>query len=218
MQRFTLIHDGSDQGWQAAYLAFHVAAQLGAPLLVLLADPAADSETLVQRATQIEVGGRAAGVAIGTRLMTDFSVDVVTKNASGSDGLFIPRRLIPDWKSALQYLEAFSHPLWIVSTESEMHKMAILVDDFAANETLVNHTVTLARRLQQSLTGLVRVNELASIPRVDASIAWMSLPVLTPAEITVAIQQLEADLLFVPASGVSLVNELSINCVVYPAV
>ena len=217
MQRFTLLHDGSDQGWQTAYLAFHIATQLGAPLLVLLADPAADSKTLAQRATQIEVGGRAAGVAIGTRLVADFSVGVVTQNASGSDGLFVPRRLIPNGKTARRYLEAYSRPLWIVSKESEMHKMAVLVDDLIVNESLVSYTITLSRRIQQSLTGLVRENDPASIPKSNASIAWVSLPALTPAEITAAIQQLEADLLFVPASGVSLVNELSINCVVYPA-
>jgi hypothetical protein len=218
MQRFTLLHDGSDQGWQTAYLAFHIATQLGAPLMVLLADPAADSKTLAQRATQIEVGGRAAGVAIGTRLVADFSVEVVTPIATGSDGLFVPRRLIPDGKTALRYLEAFSQPLWIVSKESEMHKMAVLVDDLIANETLVSYTITLSRRIQQSLTGLVRENESGSIPKADASITWMSLPTFIHTEITAAVQRLDAGLLFIPASRISLVDNLPINCVVYPAV
>ena len=218
MQRFTLLHDGSKQGWQAAYLAFHVSAQLGAPLLVLLAGPTTDSKTLVQRATQIEVGARAAGVAVGTRFVPNFSVDVATKNASGSDGLFIPSRLIPDWETALRYSEAFSHPLWIVSKESETHKMAVLVDDLSADKTLVNYTITLSNRLQQSLTGLVRDTKSGSFLAANTPIDWIPLTDFTYTEITDAIQQLEADLLFVPASRVSLINELTLNCVVYPVV
>lgn len=218
MQRFTLLHDGSNKGWQTAYLAFHVAAQLGAPLLALLTDPAADTQALFQRATQVEVGGRAAGVTIRTRQVANFSVDVVTQYATDSDGLFIPHRLIPEWKTAQRYLEAISRPLWIVSRESEMHKMAVLVDDLAANETLVNYTVTLSRRLQQSLTGLISKNESDSFPKSSASINWVSLPSITHTEINTVIQQLEADLLFIPASRISLIDELPLNFVVYPVV
>jgi hypothetical protein len=96
MQRFTLLHDGSDQGWQAAYLAFHIAAQLGAPLFALLVGSASDEKILARNASQVEVGGRAAGLVIKTRLVTEFSVDIVEENVADSDGLFVPRRLIPD--------------------------------------------------------------------------------------------------------------------------
>jgi len=66
MQRFTLLHDGSPQAWQAAYLAFHIAAQLGAPLRVLLFDADDDQDMLAKNASQIEVGGHAAGVNVRT--------------------------------------------------------------------------------------------------------------------------------------------------------
>ena len=218
MQRFTLLHDGSKQGWQAAYLALHVAAQLGSPLLVLLTDLAPDPEVLIQRATQVEVGGRAAGVTIKTRQVADFSVDVVLQYATNSDGLFVPQRLIPGWKTALQYLEAFSRPLWVVSRESEMHKMAVLVDDLAADETLVNYTVTLSRRLQQSLTGLILDSESISISKSDAPNDWVSLHSINSVEINTALQQIEADLFFIPASRISLIDDLPLNYVVYPVV
>ena len=218
MQRFTLLHDGSKQGWQVAYLAFHVAAQLGAPLLVLLTDSALAPDALIQRAAQVEVGGRAAGVTIKTHQVADFSVDVVTQYADDSDGLFVPQRLIPDWKTALRYLEAFSRPLWIVSRESEMRKMAVLVDNLDPNETLVNYTVTLSHRLQQSLTGIVLDSEPISVSKSDAPIDWVSLHVIDPVEINTALQQIEADLFFIPASRISLIDELPLNYVVYPVV
>jgi hypothetical protein len=216
IQRFTLVHDGSDQGWQAAYLAFHITAQLGASLLVLMVGSTTDEKILAQKASQVEVGGRAAGVVIETRLVTKFSVDAVRENAADSDGLFVPRRLIPDEETAVRFLDALSCPLWIVSKESELHEMAVLVDDLAANETLITYTTALSRRLQQSLTGFVRRNELNLISGSDESLAWLPLADFSPTEINATLNQLGADLLFLPLARLSLVSELSMNCVVYP--
>jgi len=106
MQRFTLIHNGSQQGWQAAYLAFHIAAQLGAPLLVWLVDSATDKKVLAQRATQVEVGGRAAGVAIETRLVMEFPIRTLVENKSTVDGIFLPHQLIPNGETAARLLES----------------------------------------------------------------------------------------------------------------
>ena len=119
MQKFTLLNDGSVQGWRATYLAFHVAAQLGAPLQALLINSNNDEETLEQRAAHIEIGGRAAGVAIETRLLTDFSVDFLKGQPTVIDGLFVPHRLVPNEVSAALFLEACSCPLWITSQEPE---------------------------------------------------------------------------------------------------
>jgi hypothetical protein len=217
MQRFTLLHDGSDQGWQAAYLAFHIAAQLGAPLFALLVGSASDEKILARNASQVEVGGRAAGLVIKTRLVTEFSVDIVEENVADSDGLFVPRRLIPDEETAARFLEASSCPLWIVSKEAEMHKMAVLVDDLAADKALITFTATLSNRLQQSLTGLVRKDEIALTSDTDESISWLPLEDFSPAEINATLNQLGAGLLFLPLSRLSLVHELSLNCVIYPA-
>jgi hypothetical protein len=217
MQRFTLLHDGSNHGWQAVYLAFHLSARLGAPLLVLLVDSAIDREMIVQRTNQVEVGGRAAGVVIGTRLVTDFSVKVVAENAAGSDGLFAPRQLIQDGKHAARFLEALSCPLWIVSKESEMRNMAVMVNKAAADKGLIDYTATLSHRLQESLIGLARENAVATMRDLYAHLSWHPLHDFSPAKIAATLDELDNDILFLPVSVISLVNELPVNCVVYPA-
>ena len=216
MQRFTLIHDGSDQGWQAAYLAFHVAAQLGAPLQVLLG-ASTNREALVQRAAQVEIGGRAARVAIRTRLVADFSLDVLIEHTSAIDGLFISRRLIPDGETAARFLEALSCPLWIVSRGPEIHKMAVLIRDLIADEKLIHYTTTLSHRLQQSLIGLVQDEELAPIFQKDMDFNWKRLSNFSSREVTSTIGQLDVDLFFFSVSNALLIDDLTSNCVVFPA-
>ena len=216
MQRFTLIHDGSDQGWQAAYLAFHVAAQLGAPLLVLLVDSTTDKKILAQRATQVEVGGRAAGVVIGTRIVVDFSVNLVMENVAASDGLFVPRRLVPDGRTALRFLEALSCPIWVVSREAKTHKLAVLVNDLVTNAKLFSFTQALSNRLQHSLTGLISEAKLSSVSRDEAISTWIPLPDNSAREITTALDQNDIDILFVPISRSALIKDLSSNCVLCP--
>ena len=215
MQRFTLIHDGSEQGWQTAYLAFHIAAQLGAPLQALLGD-SANRESLVQSAAQVEIGGRAAGVVIGTRLVTDFSLDNLIENTDSIDGLFIPHRFVPDEKTAARFLEALSCPLWIVSHGPEIHKMATLISDLVADEKLIHYSMTLAHRLQQALIGLVQAKELASKSQSDLELEWEPIPNFSSREINATINQLDVNLFFVSASNASLIEDLASNCVIFP--
>lgn len=216
MQRFALIHDGSDQGWQTAYLAFHVSAQLGAPLQVLLG-ASTNKATLVQRAAQVEIGGRAARVVIGTRLVADFSLDTLLENTNSMDGLFIPRRLLPDGETAVRFLEALSCPLWIVSRGPEIHKMAVLATDLVVDEKLIHYTSTLSHRLQQSLTGFIQAEKLALMFQNDLELDWESIPNFSSDEISSTVDQLDVDLLFVPASKASLIDNLTSNCVIFPA-
>ena len=216
MQRFTLIHDGSDQEWQAAYLAFHVSAQLGAPLQVLLG-ASTNKATLVQRAAQVEIGGRAARVVIETRLVADFSLDTLLENTTSIDGLFIPRRLVPDGKTAVRFLEALSCPLWIVSQGPEIHKMVVLVTDLVVDEKLIHYTTTLSHRLQQSLTGLVQDEKLVLTSQRDLELEWEPIPNFSSQEVNSTIDQLDVNLFFVPASKASLIDNLTSNCVVFPA-
>ncbi len=216
MQRFTLIHDGSNQGWQTAYLAFHIAARLGAPLLALLVDPATDWKNLAKRAAQVEVGGRAAELSITTRFVTDYSVDVLAENSVGSDGLFIPSNLVPDGETAQRFLEVLACPLWVVSQDAELREMAVLVADFVAEEDLINYTSALSRRIQQSLTGLVQASELARMPDNGNALTWLPLADLSQSVITAAVAELDASLLFLSDSHLSVFSGLSVNCVLFP--
>lgn len=215
MQQFTLIHDGSDQAWQAAYLAFHFASRLGAPLLALIVNSSGDNQIPAQNAAQIEISGRAACVEIETHILKEYSMEYVAALSMDSDGIFIPRRLIASNRAAKRYLEALPCPLWIVSKGSEVHEMALLVNDYQADERLIQNTITLARRTELPLTGIIKTEEMIQTSENQAFITWISLPDLSLEKITWVLKQQDINLLFVPVSALSIAVALSINCVIY---
>ena len=219
MQKFTFLHDGSIQGWQATYLAFHVAAQLGAPLQALLIDSNDDEETLEQRAAQVETGARAAGVATRIHLLADFSVDSLRENITAIDGLFIPHRLIPDGKVAARFLQALSCPLWIASKEPEIREMAVLVNDPIKDERLISFSKTLAHRFQQSIKVLVKKSETSLTPKNETqTLTWVSLPTFSLVDVNSALRHLNVGLLFISASNAFMAGRLPCNFVICPDV
>lgn len=216
MQRFTLVHDDSKQGWHAAYLAFHIAAQLGAPLSVLLVGATGDHRELINRAAQVEVGGHAAGIVIETQWIKEFNLNTVVKHISKSDGLFLPRHFIPDEMTARRFLEALSCPLWLASKETEPQGVAMLVEDPDADKALIHYTTILSQRIEQSLTGLVLERNLELIPKSENT-NWLSISEFSQAEIKKALKKLNASLFILPVSNFILASDLPISCVLYPA-
>jgi hypothetical protein len=215
MQRFALIHDGSEQGWQAVYLAFHVAARLGAPLLALLVDLVENSEALTQRAIEVDTGGRAAGISIESRIVADLSTAVVINEISDVNGLFVPARLVPDEETAARLLEALSCPLWIVSGDFETRMMAILVENPDKDKDLIAYAAMLAQRMSESLTGLF-LNSGSDPSTWDGpELAWLPVSDFSPPVINAALDQLHSDLLLIQLSKFSLVSALNCTCVVY---
>jgi hypothetical protein len=215
MQRFTLIHDGSKQGWKAAYLAFHIAAQLGAPLSVLQVGEPGDENKLTNRAAQVEVGGHAAGVVIETQWIKEFNLNTVKKHTSNSNGLFLPSHFIPDENTARGFMDALSCPLWLASKETETQGVAMLVGDPVADKALVHYTTILSRRIGQALTGLVLESKPGLIPKSDTT-EWLSLPDFSHAEIKLALKRVNASLLVLPVSNFLLTDNLPVNCILYP--
>ena len=218
MHRFTLLHDGSTQSWQTAYLAFHIATRLGAPLQVLLiSDSKHDQLSLSQQAAQIETGGRAAGVAIETTPVTNFSLEGLRKSITAIAGLFAPLQVIPDGKTATAFLITFSCPLWVVSKEANMGGMAVLVNDLHADGSLIAYTKTLSRRLQQPLSGLIKESDV-NLPSKSTSptITWVPIPSFSLKNITLMLEKLNIGLLFVSASNSSMMTQLPCNCVIIP--
>lgn len=217
MQKFALIHDGTDQGWQTTYHAFHIANRLGAPLQVLIIDSDQDRAKLAQRAAHVEIGGRAAGVATETHLLMDYSMDALKESITVIDGLFLPQRLIPDGDAVASYLKAFSCPLWIVSKELEIKEMAVLVSDPAEEIQLITYTKTLSHRLQQPLTLLIPKDkvETESANRLQ-DLKCHALPSLTQTTINQELDNLQIGLLFISAVRTNMVHKLPCNCVVCP--
>lgn len=216
MQRFTLIHDGSKQGWQTAYLAFHVAAQLGAPLLGLIVDAGSDMDALKKRAEQVEVGAHAAGVAIGTQLIPEFSVDAVDKYLGEGNGFFVPRRIIPDEETARRFLDVMPCPLWLVSKGPGINGMAVFVSVPGEQDALINYASTLSHRLKQTLTGLVLKGDLTQISQTEIDFSWLILSDSKRSTISAALDRANANLLVLSVSQFSLSMKTSFSCIFYP--
>jgi len=138
------------------------------------------------------------------------------ENCKGTNGLFIPRRLIPGEDTARRFLEALSCPLWLVSMESAMDGMVVLIGDSASDEALTRYALTLSVRIQLPLTGFVHQNEFPTISKSNPDIPWQALPDLTSVELTAALEQVKASLLFLSISHFSLTEESPINCIVFP--
>ena len=218
MQRFSLIHDGSSQGWQTAYLAFDVAARLGAPLQVLLLDSTADQELLAQNAMQLQTAGRAAGVSLETRIVADFSSESVARSVVAINGLFLPHRLLSEEQSLTSLLEALSCPVWIVADELKTRKMAVLVEDLSRDEDLIAYAVILSQRMSETLTGLILNEQVSQSSQGSPEMAWMSLQDFSEEKIASALDRLHADLLCIKHSKFSLARGLGRTCLVYPSV
>lgn len=218
MQQFSLLHNGSAQSWQAAYLAFHIAARLGAPLQVLLIGSSKkDKVSLAQWAAQLETGGRAACVTIETRLLMDFSMDALKDSITSIDGLFAPDHFVPDGKTAELFLDEFSCPLWIVSQGANFREMAILVDNLIKDNHMIADIKILSHRLQQSLSGLIAEKNVAATPKNDSpTFTWIPLSSLSRANIISSLKTHDIDLLFISAENAYMVNKLPCNCVIFP--
>ena len=217
MQRFTLLHDGSAQGWHATYLAFHIAARLGAPLQVLHVKSEEETEALKDLAVHVATGAHAAGVDVETRLLADFSMDSLKKNITSVDGLFLPPRLLPDGKAASLFLEAFSCPLWVVPFEAQPLDLGVLVNDPLKESHLISYAKTLSNRLEQSFIAFVLDEQFDSTLRPELSgIKWKSLQEFSPSQINEALEQLKISLLLLPESNILLSKNLNCNLVIHP--
>jgi len=198
-------------------MAFHVTAQLGAPLQVLHIDPNNDGEALALRAAHVETGGHAAGVAMETHLLSNFSLDTLKENVTAVDGFFAPQHLITDGETVSLFLDAFSCPLWIVSEESKLDNAAVLVNDPMHDTQLISYVKTLSHRLQQSLTALVLDEKFeATLKLKPSDLKWMSLSTFSGDAITHALERLQAGLLFISSLNKSMAGDLSGNHVIYP--
>ena len=217
MQRFTLIHDGSSQGWQAAYLAFDVAARLGAPLQVLLLD-SKDPELVAQNAMQLQTAARAAGVPLETQVVEDFSTESVFRSAAAINGLFLPHGLLPDADAAMRFLEALSCPLWIVADELRTRQMVVLVENLTGDEDLIAYAVILSQRMSETLTALTLNEEASQKLQSNPDISWMPLQEFSEARIVSALDQLHADLLCIKQANFSLAHGLGRTYLIYPRV
>jgi len=218
MQRFTLLHDGSAQGWHATYLAFYIAARLGAPLQVLHIRSEEETEALKDIAAHVETGAHAAGVVIETRLLADFTVDTLRQNITSIDGLFLPPRLLPDGETVSLFLEAFSCPLWVVPFEAQPTDVAVLVNNPLKDAHLISYAKTLSNRLEQSLIAFILDEQFESTIKPELSgIKWKSLAEFSLQQINEALEQLHIGLLIILETNMLPSKSLNCNFIIHPS-
>jgi hypothetical protein len=218
MHQFTVIHDGSTPGWRAAYLAFHVAVQFGAPLQVLIIEDEDGQNRPAEKAAQTEIGGRAAGLAIETHIVKISALDTILNQAPVINGLFVPRHLVTGEARIEQILETSSCPLWVVAEETEPRKMAVLISDLAEDEDLLAYALSLSQRMAETLSCLVIDDSPPPTTRSSPNLSWISLHEFTAPAIRSAVDTHSIDLLVIGSTDFPLVEEINCSCVVFPRV
>jgi hypothetical protein len=209
MQQFTVLHDGTQLGWQTVYYAFHFAARLGAPTHVyLLGDQEQDE-------SQVGMTGRAAGVSLTTSHMDQFSLEVLAAAAGESDGLFLPRSSISNKDSVLYLVESSNRPVWVVSRESGLQSLAVLVDDKGAAGGHFIFAWRLAQRIQKKVIALSMQAKLPNLGD-NQKIIWRILTDNSNSEIIKNFEEVGAGFLFIPLAYLDLVRNSSINLVIIP--
>ena len=96
-----------------------------------------------------------------------------------------------------------------------MDGMAVLIGDPALDEALTRYAMTLSGRIKLPLAGFVHKDEYSLISKSNPDIIWQALTELSSIEITTALSQVNASLLFLSIAHFSLTDKLPINFVIY---
>ena len=216
IQRFTLLHDGSAQSWPATYLAFHITARLGALLNVLMMPSADGRVSFETQASDIQVGGRAAGIEVTIQRVDDQSPAALREFLLPTDSLLVPSHLAPDGNSVQALLKMATCPIWVLSGEMEIRKLAFIANRFAAEQSSVRYATMLSQRLQNPLTIIIQSDQLPLTEERDHSLTWFPLTSYSTHDIKTALTEIAPSLFFIPVSQAHLIGQVFINCVVYP--
>ncbi len=169
-----MIHDGSAQGWQTAYMAFHVAARLHASLLAISLAKSNNRESSAERILKMGVGARAAGLMLRTGTIHELTAEAVAAQAGGSGALLLPKDLFQDMALAPAQVEALACPVWLISHEHEIRRLGVVVNDAVSVKGALHYASTLALRLNQPLICLTNAAGPAKLPRTlkNVDLKW----------------------------------------------
>jgi hypothetical protein len=175
MQKIAAIHDGSPQGWETIYLAFHVAVRLGMPLLVLTLPGDEKQQSPAEQIEKIHTGGRAAGLSVETFAIERVTAEAVLEHGRDLYTLLAPKDLAMPQVQALA--GALACPIWVVTGKYEIRRLGLChpvpSEDFAAR-----YARALAQRLDQPLVFLTSGAGEAALEeaQIHAGITWEHLP------------------------------------------
>lgn len=150
MQKIAVIHDGNTQGWETVYLAIHVAARMGASLLVLtLADGEAEGSASGQ-AEKIHTGARAAGLSAEIGVLGQLTPEEILQKAGEPYVLMLPKDLARAEGLLVELSAKIACPIWVVTAKYEIRQLGAWFEP-PDQGPVVRYATTLARRLGQPL-------------------------------------------------------------------
>jgi hypothetical protein len=150
MQKIAAIHDGGAQGWETLYLAIHLAARLGSPLLVLALPGGDDEPAPSLRAEKIRTGAAAAGIPVEILPVPHLGAGALLDLAGDLFTLLLPKDLVSEPGRLPALVEALCCPIWAVTERCEIRRLATL--EVSTREPASSrYAPLLAQRLGQPL-------------------------------------------------------------------
>jgi hypothetical protein len=210
-QRLTVIHDGSGQGWQAVYVAFHVAARLHASLLAISLANSNNRESSAERILKMGVGARAAGLTLRTGTIHELTVEAIEAQARGSGALLLPKDLFRAAGLVPALVEALACPVWLISREHEIRRLGVVLNGPASAGGALHYASTLAFRWNQPLICLTSEAGLSKYPRTIKSVdlKWKVLGDLSAPAIQQQVSEKHIDLVLFNTSQTLLSHEFA---------
>lgn len=131
MQQLMVVIDANPASWQAAYMAFHLAARWKVHLTgAVVIDPLRPEQTHATR-SEFETGARAAQIEYDSFLL-DGMVSLADAISANLNGLFLGRPSPHGWlhEDVLlrQILSSAPCPTWVVPERREIHQVLALLE------------------------------------------------------------------------------------------
>jgi len=217
MQTVVAIHDGTSQGWETAYLAFHVAARLVTSLLILSLPVDQEGYSLSEQSEKILTGGRAAGLTVETRGIEGMTAEHISRQAPDIYALLVPKNLPTDENLLIDLTRKLSCPIWLVGRKYEIRQLGVWLQ--AATQTLASrHTTAMARRLGQRVVYFTAHSQAPD--SLDPEVIWKPVEDASPQALAKQVEIMHVDMLIFDSEATLLFQKCKslLDCVLalYP--
>jgi hypothetical protein len=192
MQIIAAIHDGSSQGWETVYLAIHLAARLGASLLVLELPSGESGSSASEQSEKIHTAAHAAGLQADTQAIAGPSLAEIIEKTGESYVLMLPKGLAVQDNLLVELAGGLTCPIWVITYKYEIRRLGAWLDPDGKGPAL-GCSSALSRRLEQPLVLFAEHFTETSAP--DAAVLVRALGEITPEQLAEQASHEHIDLL-----------------------
>jgi nucleotide-binding universal stress UspA family protein len=201
MQKIAAIHDGNTQGWETVYLAIHVAARMGASLLVLTLVGGEAEASSSGQAEKILTGARAAGLSAETSVLEQLSPEAILQKAGEPYMLMLPKDLARGDGLLEQLSAKIACPIWVVTAKYEIRQLGAWLER-PDQGTAVRYATALARRLGQPLVLFAELQP--ETPPAESDIVIRTVGEISGEELAEQVSREQIDMLIFGAQQVPI--------------